>query len=73
MPQLTETQAEDQQLLDKLRPSRIVLPVLIGLSVVGFMFWRSYKPGDLAPLANAKPLWLLLMLVVLVARDAGYV
>ncbi|WBO84621.1 lysylphosphatidylglycerol synthase transmembrane domain-containing protein [Hymenobacter yonginensis] len=73
MPQLTETQSEDQQLLDKLRPSRIVLPVLIGLSVVGFMFWRSYKPGDLAPLANAKPLWLLLMLVVLVARDAGYV
>jgi len=73
MPQLTATQSEDQQLLDKLRPSRIVLPVLIGLSVVGFMFWRSYQPGDLAPLANAKPLWLLLMLVVLVARDAGYV
>ncbi|WP_426493291.1 lysylphosphatidylglycerol synthase transmembrane domain-containing protein [Hymenobacter sp. 102] len=73
MPQLTQPQTEDQQLLDKLRPSRIVLPVLIGLSVVGFMFWRSYQPGDLAPLANAKPLWLLLMLVVLVARDAGYV
>ena len=74
MPQLSaDQQTEDQQLLDKLRPSRIVLPVLIGLSVVGFMFWRSYKPGDLAPLANAKPLWLLLMLVILVARDAGYV
>ncbi|RSK37153.1 lysylphosphatidylglycerol synthase transmembrane domain-containing protein [Hymenobacter metallilatus] len=73
MPQLIKPQAEDQQLLDKLRPSRIVLPVLLGLSVVGFMFWRSYQPGDLAPLANAKPLWLLLMLVVLVARDAGYV
>lgn len=73
MPQLTETQAEDQQLLDKLRPSRILLPVLIGLGVVGFMFWRSYQPGDLAPLANARPAWLLVMLAVLVARDAGYV
>ncbi|RPD49793.1 UPF0104 family protein [Hymenobacter sediminis] len=73
MPQLTETQTEDQQLLDKLRPSRIILPVLIGLGVVGFMFWRSYKPGDLAPLADAKPEWLLVMLAVLVARDAGYV
>ncbi|GGG28519.1 lysylphosphatidylglycerol synthase transmembrane domain-containing protein [Hymenobacter glacieicola] len=73
MPQLTEPQNEEQQLLDKLRPSRIILPVLIGLSVVGFMFWRSYQPGDLAPLANAKPAWLLLMLVILVARDAGYV
>ncbi|TGD81472.1 lysylphosphatidylglycerol synthase transmembrane domain-containing protein [Hymenobacter wooponensis] len=73
MPQLTEPQNEEQQLLHKLRPSRIILPVLIGLSVVGFMFWRSYKPGDLAPLANAKPVWLLIMAVVLVARDAGYV
>lgn len=73
MPELTDEKAQDQQLLDKLRPSRIVLPVLIGLSVVGFMFWRSYQPGDLAPLANAKPIWLLVMLAVLVARDAGYV
>ena len=72
-PAPVDEQAQDQQLLDRLRPSRIILPVLIGLSVVGFMFWRSYKPGDLAPLANAKPLWLLLMLVVLLARDAGYV
>ncbi|MDF7812999.1 lysylphosphatidylglycerol synthase transmembrane domain-containing protein [Hymenobacter sp. YC55] len=68
-----DQQTEDQQLLDKLRPSRIVLPVLIGLSVVGFMFWRSYKPGDLAPLANAKPIWLFVMVAVLLARDAGYV
>lgn len=68
-----DEKTQDQQLLDKLRPSRIILPVLIGLSVVGLMFWRSYQPGDLAPLGNAKPQWLLVMLVVLVARDAGYV
>jgi len=63
---------QEQQLLDKLRPSRIVLPVLLGLGVVGFMFWRSYKPGDLAPLANARLHWLLITALVLVARDAGY-
>ncbi|MBT9394945.1 flippase-like domain-containing protein [Hymenobacter sp. NST-14] len=73
MPQLHHAQSEDQQLLDKLRPSRIVLPVLIGLSVVGFMFWRSYQPGDLAPLAEARPGWLLVTVLVLLARDAGYV
>lgn len=71
MPLTQET--EEQQLLDKLRPSRIVLPVLLGLSVVGFMFWRSYKPGDLAPLAHANLTWLLITLAVLLARDAGYV
>ncbi|WP_242510055.1 lysylphosphatidylglycerol synthase transmembrane domain-containing protein [Hymenobacter persicinus] len=70
---LTQQNNQEKQLLHKLRPSRIVLPVLLGLSVVGFMFWRSYQPGDLAPLAHAKLHWLLLMLAVLVARDAGYV
>ena len=73
MPEFSNAQSEDQQLLDKLRPSRIVLPVLIGLGVVGFMFWRSYRPGDLAPLANAKPWWLLVTVAILLARDAGYV
>ena len=73
MPEISPAQSEDQQLLDKLRPSRIVLPVLIGLGVVGFMFWRSYQPGDLAPLANAKPWWLLVTVAILLARDAGYV
>jgi len=70
MPTIEDSQ--EQQLLHKLRPSRIVLPVLLGLSVVGFMFWRSYKPGDLAPLADAKLHWLGIMLLVLIARDAGY-
>jgi len=70
MPQL---QSGDEQFLRKLRPSRIVLPVLIGLAVVGFMFWRSYKPGELAPLANARWEWLLVTLLVLIARDLGYI
>ncbi|OON66708.1 YbhN family protein [Hymenobacter sp. CRA2] len=66
------TPQQDRQLLDKLSPSRMLLPVVIGLGVVGFMFWRSYKPGDLAGLANAKPGWLLVTLLVLLARDWGY-
>ncbi|GAA4350478.1 lysylphosphatidylglycerol synthase transmembrane domain-containing protein [Hymenobacter saemangeumensis] len=70
MPQI---QTGDEQFLRKLRPSRIVLPVLIGLAVVGFMFWRSYKPGELAPLANARWEWLLITFLVLIARDLGYI
>ena len=57
----------------QLRPSRIVLPALIGLSVVAFLFWRSYRPGDLAPLLDAKWQWLLITLLVLWARDFGYI
>jgi len=63
----------DANLLQQLRPSRIVLPALIGLSVVGFLFWRSYKPGDLAPLLDAKWEWLVITLLVLWARDLGYI
>ncbi len=64
---------QDADLLRQLRPSRIVLPALIGLSVVAFLFWRSYRPGDLAPLLHAKWEWLLVTLLVLWARDLGYI
>ena len=72
-PALTPPDDQDANLLRQLRPSRIVWPVLIGLAVVGFLFWRSYKPGDLAPLADAKWEWLLVTLLVLWARDLGYI
>ncbi|MGI4872283.1 MAG: lysylphosphatidylglycerol synthase transmembrane domain-containing protein [Janthinobacterium lividum] len=63
----------DDDLLRRLRPSRILWPVLIGLGVVGFLFWRSYTPGSLAPLTNAHYEWLFITLLVLWARDAGYI
>ena len=65
--------APDTDLLRRLRPGRIVWPVLIGLGVVGFLFWRSYTPGSLAALADAKWQWLLATLLVLWARDLGYI
>jgi len=64
---------DDDGLLRQLRPSRIILPALIGLSVVGFLFWRAYVPGSLEPLRHAKWGWLLITLLVLLARDLGYV
>ena len=67
------TTDQDANLLRQLRPARLVWPVLIGLGVVGFLFWRSYRPGDLAPLANASYGWLLITLLVLWARDLGYI
>ena len=64
---------DDAHFLQRLQPSRLILPIVIGLGVVGFMFWRSYKPGDLAPLAHARWEWLLVTLLVLLARDFGYI
>ena len=68
----------DDTFLRRLSPARLVLPVLLGLTVVGFMFWRSFtKEGfsaaELAKLLHADWRWLLATLLVLLARDAGYV
>ena len=63
----------DEQFLRRFSPARIMVPVLLGLAVVGFMFWRSYKPGELAPLLHADWRWLLATLLVLAARDLGYI
>ena len=63
----------DAHFLQRLRPSRLILPVVLGLAVVGFLFYRSYQPGDLAPLARADWRWLLAAGLVLVARDFGYI
>ena len=63
----------DAHFLHRLRPSRLILPVVIGLGVVAFLFYKSYQPGDLAPLRNADWRWLLAALLVLVARDFGYI
>ncbi|WP_241738092.1 lysylphosphatidylglycerol synthase transmembrane domain-containing protein [Hymenobacter polaris] len=72
-PAPPDVQAAESDLLRQLRPSRLIWPVLIGLGVVGFLFWRSYTPGSLAPLADAKWEWLLITLLVLWARDLGYI
>ena len=63
----------DEAFLRRLRPSRLVLPVLLGLAVVGILFYKSYQPGDLAPLGHADWRWLAAALVVLAARDLGYI
>ena len=70
LPALSEN---DANFLQRLRPSRLILPVVIGLGVVAFLFYRSYKPGELAPLLNADWGWLLVALLVLAARDLGYI
>ena len=65
--------ADDASFLRRLRPSRLILPVVLGLAVVGLLFYRSYRPGDLAPLAHADWRWLAAALLVLAARDLGYI
>ncbi|MEJ8755575.1 lysylphosphatidylglycerol synthase transmembrane domain-containing protein [Pontibacter sp. H259] len=52
---------------------KIILPVLLGLSVVGYMLYRNYKPEQLETLVQASPLWLGVTFLVLFIRDFGYI
>ncbi len=62
-----------KKLLENFSTRRILIPVVIGMAVIGYMFYRNNNLADLQNLKNAKPFWLLLTLVVLLVRDAGYV
>jgi len=42
--------AEEQDMLNSVRFSRIILPILLGLGVVGYMMWRSFQKEDLPQL-----------------------
>jgi len=42
--------AEEQDMLNSVRFSRIILPILLGLGVVAYMMWRSFQKEDLPEL-----------------------
>lgn len=62
-----------KKLLENFSTKRILIPVFIGLGVIGYMFYRNNNLADLNHLKNAKPFWLVMTMVVLLVRDAGYV
>ncbi|GAB2529226.1 lysylphosphatidylglycerol synthase transmembrane domain-containing protein [Rufibacter soli] len=62
-----------KKLLSYFTPQRILIPVVIGLGVIGYMFYRDSAEMDLTPLYNAKPFWLVMTFLVLVVRDFGYI
>jgi uncharacterized protein (TIRG00374 family) len=59
-------------LLKNFSTRRILIPVAIGLGVVGYMLYRDPAARNLSALLDAKLHWLLITVLVLVVRDAGY-
>jgi uncharacterized protein (TIRG00374 family) len=65
-------EAKRKQILDNFSTRRILIPVVIGLSVVGYMLYRDPATANLSALLEAKLHWILITVLVLVVRDAGY-
>ncbi|NEM97662.1 lysylphosphatidylglycerol synthase transmembrane domain-containing protein [Pontibacter burrus] len=61
-----------EQFQKKFSARRILLPVLLGLGVVGYMLYKNYEPGQLQTLLQANLFWAGMALLVLFIRDFGY-
>ncbi len=63
----------EQKLQQRFSLRKVLLPMLLGLGVVGYMLYRNYEPEQLQTLMQASPLWLGITFLVLFIRDFGYI
>ncbi|HZJ74706.1 MAG TPA: lysylphosphatidylglycerol synthase domain-containing protein, partial [Perlabentimonas sp.] len=61
--------------LSKIKISRIIYPIAIGLGVVGYLFYREFDPNVFSYISLTKwgVLWLLVSIALMVFRDLGYI
>lgn len=57
-----------------IRPSKIIYPIIIGLGVVGYIFYREFNPDALHyfQASGAALIFLCIALLCMVVRDVGY-
>jgi glycosyltransferase 2 family protein len=67
---LEQLTAEQRKVLYSLRPSRMVLPILLGLGVVGWMFWYNFDREKLSQInwTTSTFLWILTAIILFVLR-----
>lgn len=60
--------------LNKIKAYKIIIPILIGLGVAGYLFSKEYKPGifDNLQITPITVFYILLALLMMVLRDVGY-
>ncbi len=67
-------EAEAQRAMRSVRGSRIILPALIGVGVVAYLFWRQFDPEEFATLhwTARMGFWLGVALALAVVRHLAY-
>ena len=72
--QQQQSEAEQKKVLDTLNPTRVIIPIIIGLGIAVWMFLRNVKIDDLVEhFASAQLHWIFIAFLVLLIRDGGYV
>lgn len=69
-----ETPEVQNKELKKVQTYKIIFPALIGLAVVGYLFWDEFDPNtfSLINFTWKSVLWLIVALLFMVGRDLGY-
>lgn len=69
-----EKRKSQQELIDKVKPSRVLLPVLIGLGVVVYMLSREFNLEAFSALSFTKftAFWLFVSFIFMGIRDFSY-
>lgn len=69
-----EFSAEQQEVLKSIRISRIILPILLGVGVVAYLFWKQMDPEDFARIdwTVHTTFWVFLSLSLLIIRHFAY-
>ncbi len=62
------------KIIKSIRPSRIILPIIIGIGFSGYMLYREYQPDsfDLLQLSLKTAFWIVVSFLLIVVRDLGY-
>jgi uncharacterized protein (TIRG00374 family) len=63
------------KIVKSIRPSKVILPILIGIGFSGFMLYREYTPGslDVMQFTLKTAFWLLVAILFMAIRDFGYI
>lgn len=66
---------KQQQLLKTFRPSKILIPVLIGFGAVGYMFYDEFDASafDAVSLTWGSLFWFFVAFLMMIGRDFGYI
>ncbi|MEM8907315.1 MAG: lysylphosphatidylglycerol synthase transmembrane domain-containing protein [Bacteroidota bacterium] len=63
-----------QEVLNSVRLSRVILPILLGIGVVGYLLWQQYDPDDFKKInwTAHTTFWVAASCVLLIVRHLAY-
>lgn len=65
---------EQKEALESIRMSRVILPVLIGIAVIGYLLWKQFDPEEFDKInwSGHTVIWIGISLLLLVIRHLAY-